>query len=182
MRRAGGRGGPRGNRAWGGRSGRRGGVPRGRGGLEVNRVGERDERLQGRVAAGPADGADFAVGGVEGGHGRVRTGAAPLDVEGATIGALALAGFPIQRTAEGGAQAERRAWRADRWTIQFAAQQSADGQGLVADNLGGHAETRATRKQEIFGIALEQLWGDTGGLAVGGGGDEEFEEGFEVPR
>ena len=71
--------------------------------------------------------------------------------------------------------------RADAFAAELAIQKAADGERVVANHFGIHAEARAASEQTVVGVALEQLWGEGGGLAVGRGRDEEAEDGFDIP-
>ena len=53
------------------------------------------------------------------------------------------AGFPIERRAEGGAEAEGRLKRARRGAVHLRIEQAAHGEGLVAHGFRGEAEARA---------------------------------------
>ena len=52
---------------------------------------------------------------------------------------------------------------------------------VVADELGRETEARPAGEEAVLRIALEEIGGDAGGLAIGGGGDDEAGEGFDVP-
>src|SRR5438105_1410504 len=88
-------------------------------GFNIDRIIQRNQRLEGRIASWPAEGAHFAVWRVERRHRRIRTRAPPLDIQRAAIPVLALAVLPIQRAAERRAQALRWPGRADGWTVHF---------------------------------------------------------------
>ena len=65
------------------------------GGFEVARLVPEREGLQGRIRASATDGAELAVGRIEGGHRRMRHGAFPKRVETAAVEFLAGAHAPL---------------------------------------------------------------------------------------
>ena len=133
------------------------------------------------LVRGAADGADLAVGGVEGGHRRVRVRPPPGRVEAAAVAVLARAGLPVDAAAERRAQARARLRRLDRRAVHLRAEQPADEQRLVADHLGREPEPRAAGEQPVVRVALEQLGRDPRRLPVRGRRDQQLEELLQVP-
>ena len=150
-------------------------------GLDEDGVVEGDEGLQGGVGAVAADHADLAVAGVEGGERGVGGVAADFGVEGAAVFVGAFADDPVVAAAEGGGEAHVGGHGTDGRASEFGAEEAGDGEGLVAEEFAAGAEAGAAGEEAVFGVAFgEGGWGG-GVLAVGGGGDEGFEEVFQVP-
>src|ERR1044071_215230 len=76
------------------------------GGFEIHRIVECHKRLKRRIASWPAERTDFAVWRIESGHGGIRAGSTPFDVERASIAIFAFTGFPIKSSTKSGVQAE----------------------------------------------------------------------------
>src|SRR5579885_3791518 len=60
-------------------------------------------------------------------------------------------------------------------------QQAAGFESLVADELGGQAQTGLAGEQDVIGIARHQFGADGGGLPVGGRGNDQALDVFHVP-
>src|SRR5437764_941649 len=58
----------------------------------------------------------------------------------------------------------------DRWAAARFAEESGDGEGVVADGFGVESEARAAGEQEVLVVAGEHLGRHARRLAVGGGG------------
>ncbi len=154
------------------------------GGLEVLDVVHQLEGLQRGVAAFAAGAGAFAIGGIEGGHEGGRRGALEEDVEAAAVEGwagvlLVVAGIGTDE-ADGfpdvGGLIGFDALAAHREIGE-----AGDEQGVVAELFGIEPEAWAAGEQTVVGIAGEEIGGDAGRLSIGGGGDEETDEGLGVP-
>ena len=67
------------------------------------------------------------------------------------------------------------------WAADFLDEQAGGGEGAVAQHLGVHAEARAAGEEFVAEVFCEALGCGHGGLAVGGGGDQQAVEFFHVP-
>src|SRR5438093_337488 len=63
----------------------------------------------------------------------------------------------------------------------FVIEQSTHPQRAIPDHLGIHAEPWPTSKQTVRAVALPELRGDDGGLAVGCGHDNQLEQVLDIP-
>ena len=150
-------------------------------GLDEHGIVERHEGLQGRVGAITADDTGLAVRGVEGGEAWVRRTASRVGVEAATIAILASARSPVAGATKGDTEAHVRTDRSDGRTIHLGAEESADGEGLVAQHFPGGTEARTTGDETVIGILLVALAVGGGSLAIGTGIQEEREHLLRVP-
>ena len=132
---------------------------------------QRSERLQWRVRALAADGANFAAGRVEDVHRRRWRGAFPEGVEAATIESVALVGRVLLRVAlrhRDGFPDAARLIRLHTRTTDFLLHQTARGNGVVTHHFGVHAEARAAAEEPVLRIFLQLLRRRPGALAIGG--------------
>src|SRR5205807_294226 len=100
---------------------------------------QRRQSLQWRIGAGPAVAADFAAGGIEGHEGGIGGGAAPEGVQAAAILVATAARDPLVVAVRVEPDAVRLIGE-NTWSTHFPIQQTADRQGVVANQLGLHAE------------------------------------------
>ena len=148
------------------------------------RVVEGDEGLEGGVGAVAADGAGFAAGSVEDVHVGGVGHALPEVVEGAAIEIF---------TGILDVFAGVRAGKADdvpdvlgligasAGATSFGGECAAGGEGVIADHFGVHAEARASAEEGVGAVEFEFSRGGDGGLAIGSGRDDEFEELLGIP-
>src|SRR5690606_2250897 len=133
------------------------------------------------VRPAPADRADLAIRRVEGAEAGVGTVAPHFGVDAATVLVLAFARGPVVAASEGGVQSEIRGHGPHRGTAPLRAEQSPDGEGLIAQQLAAGAEARTAGEEAVVGIALLRFGRDVRDLAVGAAGDELDEEALHVP-
>src|SRR5206468_1291780 len=107
----------------------------GLGGLDVDRVVERDEGLEWGVRPHPLDRADLAAGGVERRHRGIRHGPPPEGVEGPTVLVIPRARGPGPLAVEGRLPEALGLGREDARPADLPAQETAQREGLVADDL-----------------------------------------------
>jgi hypothetical protein len=123
------------------------------GGFDEGGFVEEGEGLEGGVGAFGADPAGFAVGCVKDGHGGRVDGALPDGVEAAAeeIFAFGLSVFLSHRHFD---PEVLRLVGADGWAAEFFDEESADGEGLIANNVGGKALPRTAGEETVVGICF----------------------------
>ena len=150
-------------------------------GLDVHGVVHRHQRLQGRVGRHTAHRTHVAVRRIEGGHGGIRIGAAPVGVKAASILVLAGASFPVDAAAERGLDAEIGLVGFYRHTVHLGTEQPAHSERLVAHHLGRESQPWAARVKPIGGVRLDVRRRRARGLSIRGAGDEQFHKRLGVP-
>ncbi len=152
--------------------------------LDEGDVVEGGEGLERGVGAFAEDGAGLAAGGVEDVHERGWCGALPEGVEAAAIQGVAGIALVAAGVALGHGDGFPDAFRLvgfDAGTADGGVEQVRDGEGVIADHFGIHAEAWAAGEKAVGGIAGDFFGGDGGGLAIGGGGDHEPEQVLDIP-
>src|SRR5690349_20436614 len=97
----------------------------------------------------------------------MRCRATPEGVEAATILILAFAGLPFVAAVNDLPDAVGLRLHYA-WAANLVAEQSADGEHLVAEHFGFEADARTASEQAVVRIALNQIGGNLGALAIGG--------------
>lgn len=151
------------------------------GGFDVDRIIERDEGLQGSVGTIAAEGADFSVRSVERRHGRVGVGSAPDGIEGSTVSIFTGGRFPVGFATEGGGEARGGLLGSYRFAEHFVGEETAEGEGLIANFFGAETEAWSAPEVEIFGIDFIAATIGFGALSIGGGGHDLSDDVFDIP-
>ena len=144
-------------------------------------VVEEEEGLEGSVGAFEVDGAGVAAIGVEEGHEGWFDGSAPEGVEGAAVEFVAGVAFVDDAAFDDFFPEPGGLVGLDGWAADLLDEESAGGEGLVADDGGGEPVARGPGEEAVVGVVFEVARADFGGLAVGGGEEDLFLEGLEVP-
>ena len=150
------------------------------GGFDDLGVVEQRERLQGRAGALAADEAHIALGRVEGQHGRRRHGPFPERVKTAPMQVIAAALF-VFRVAHRDFPKPGRLIRFDARSADFFDQQSAQGEGFVAEHLRGQPPSGTTCEQFVFRVARQQCGIGLRGLPVGRGHRDLLQQRLVIP-
>ncbi len=145
----------------------------------------KSKRLQRSVGDGAASGALFVIGGIEGVEPGIGNGA--FD-EGVHAAAVEIGAVTLDVSLGGEISAERHFFpeafgliRKDAGAADFIVDETADGEGVIADHFSGKAEARAVREQTIFGIFLKQFGRDGRRWLIDGRCDDEALHGFDIP-
>ena len=125
--------------------------------FQIDRIIERNQRLQGRIRADTADLADFATARIKRGEGRVRCGAFEIGIQAAPIAVFAFFFAPRLRAVTHRRQVQKAGRRRiDAAPTQFQIQQTTRRQRNVAHDFAIHTETRPARQQTVVRIFLRQ--------------------------
>ena len=148
-------------------------------GFDVGRVVHKDERLERRLRALAEEGADLAVGRVEGGERRVVGRAAPEDIHAASveIAALVLLVGGVDAVPDAGRLVGLHAGPAD-----LRVEQARDGERVVADEFGVEPDARSAGEQPVVGIFLQLRWRHRGRLPIGRARHHQPDQRLHVPR
>ena len=119
--------------------------------LDVGRVVEQDQRLERRVRPRALDHALLPRRGVEGQQARVEERPLPVGVEAAAILVVAVVGVILARGEVEEDPVARRLVGLDAGPADLAGEQPADGQGVVADQLGVEPEGVLPREPAVAG-------------------------------
>ena len=150
----------------------------GAGAFHECRIIHEHERLQRRLRALAQERADFAVGSIKGGEGRIVRRTAPENVHAASIERVAVVLFVL---GVGAVPDSRRLVGPDAWTADFRVQQAGHGQGIVADELGVELQPRAAGQPAIVRVLLQLPGRNGGGLAVRRAGHDQPDQRLHVP-
>jgi hypothetical protein len=146
--------------------------------LEIDRIVHQHKRLQRRAGAGPLRGTDLTAWSIERGERRVMHRPFPINIHSAPIKvrAMTLLIFRIGHVPQTG-------WLVGFYTFpaNLAIQQTADREGVVTNELGFEAQTRAAREQAIIRIAFQQSRRDRRALTISSGGNNQPHQRFQIP-
>ena len=146
----------------------------GLGRLDVDRIVQRHERLQRRVRADAADGADLAARGVERRHRRVRDRPPPEGVQAAAVAVLARAGRPGPLAVEGRLPQARRLRRVDATARRSSRLSRPLSASAWSRTISASSRNRgAARQQPVARVLRQQLRRHLRRLAVGRRGDDQ---------
>src|SRR5262249_38609504 len=127
------------------------------------------------------DEAELAAGSVEGRHRRIRDRPPEEGVEPPAVLVVAFTRRPGPFAIERRLPEPRRLRGVDRWAADLTAQETAQGQSLVANRFGLKAIARPAAQESIPRVLCQFFWRDLGGLPVSLACDEKLERGFRVP-
>ena len=128
--------------------------------------------MQRSVGADAAGAGNLTGGRVEGGEGRERQGAFGESVHGAAMPVFAFGFGPVEAAvgsvADAGGDRGIDTGAADLWI-----EKAADGEGDILDDFAFDADARAASEKAVVLVFGVEFGSDFGGLAVGGGSDDE---------
>ena len=149
--------------------------------LDIDRVVERDERLQRCIGPRPANCADLATRRVKRGHRRIGIAPSPGRVEGTAVAVLAVARLPVDAATERRAQAEIGLRGLHARPPLFSREQARRRERLVADHLRRQPHAGSTGDESVLRITGDEFGSGSGGLPVGGTRDHQPHDGLRIP-
>ena len=152
------------------------------GGFGPRGVVEGGEGVEGGGGDGGSDLAGLACGDIE--HVDWADGASPERVETAAVEVGAGAGWVGEVAFFGDGEGfpdVRGLIGIDRFAADLAVEEGGGGEGVVAEDETGHADSGGAGHETVFGVAGEEVGAHAAGLAVGAAGDDEADHVFEAP-